>query len=193
MKSILELRIAKLELSMDLPAMMAECNEALQIAQISTKTLASNQGEIRQDELESRAATHALQGSADKQANVQAMNNKEQMSQIFSRIRSIQSDQSARSHFTSLQIPTSWPLPGDDITNVQALPDPKAIQSNESKWRTVEHPSKILYYLRLRNRLHFGQAQGTHFTVPPLSELIDWEARRNTLTYYSKKNTTKHH
>ena len=35
-------------------------------------------------------------------------------------------------------------------------------------------------YLRLRNRLHFGQAEGTPFTVPPLRELVDWEASTKT-------------
>lgn len=28
----------------------------------------------------------------------------------------------------------------------------------------------------LRNRQHFGQAQGTPFTIPPLQELFDWNA-----------------
>jgi hypothetical protein len=32
------------------------------------------------------------------------------------------------------------------------------------------------YTLLLRNRLLFGQAQGTPFTKPPLSEHIDWQA-----------------
>jgi hypothetical protein len=31
-----------------------------------------------------------------------------------------------------------------------------------------EMPNSIVYYLLLRNRKHFGQAQGTPFTEPPL-------------------------
>jgi hypothetical protein len=37
-----------------------------------------------------------------------------------------------------------------------------------------------MHYLRLRNRLHFGQAQGTPFTVHPLQELVDWESSSKT-------------
>jgi hypothetical protein len=155
------------------PLTAEACSTALCEAQIETNNLASKHKDLRQEELESCAEIHTIQGSADKQSNVQAMNNKEQMSQIFSRIRSIRSDQSARTHFTSLQILISWPRPGDEITNLQKLPGPKAIQHDDTLWRTVELPSDILYYLRLCNHLHFGQAQGTPFTEPPLSEHID--------------------
>ena len=102
MRPVLEQRLKLLKITMDLPTTAAECNIALQAAQLATTHLVEKQRELQQNELESRAEVHAMQGSADKQANVQAMNNKEQMSQIFSRIRSIRSDQSARSHFTSL-------------------------------------------------------------------------------------------
>jgi hypothetical protein len=176
MQPVLEARLDTLNIKMDLPLTAEACSIALRESQLETSKLAAKHKELRQEELESRAEIHAMQGSDDKQSNVQAMNNKEQMSQIFSRIRSIRSDKSARSHFTSLQIPISWPHPGDEITNLQELPDPKAIQHDDSLWRTVELPSDILYYLRLRNRLHFGQAQGTPFTETPLSEHVDWQA-----------------
>jgi hypothetical protein len=176
MRPVLEARLLQLQLTLELPLTAEACSIALRAAQQKTQQMVLKHRELRQEELESRAELHAMEGSANKQANVQAMNNKEQMSQIFSRIRSIRSDKSTRSHFTSLQVPNSWPRPGDEITNLQELPDPKAIQHDDTQWRTVELPSDVLYYLRLRNRLHFGQAQGTPFTKPPLSELIDWQA-----------------
>jgi len=40
----------------------------------------------------------------------------------------------------------------------------------------ITAPSKIKYYLLLRNRLHFRQAQGTLFPVPPFATNIDWAA-----------------
>ena len=43
--------------------------------------------------------------------------------------------------------------------------DPK--QCNE--WQVIDVPSEIVSQLQHRNRLHFGQAHGTPFTVPPLS------------------------
>jgi hypothetical protein len=37
-------------------------------------------------------------------------------------------------------------------------------------------PDEINYYLLLRSQHHFGQAQGTPFTIPPLSDDLDWAA-----------------
>jgi hypothetical protein len=37
-------------------------------------------------------------------------------------------------------------------------------------------PFEIEHFLMLRNRMHFGQAQGTPFTVPPLSDNLNWTA-----------------
>ena len=37
-------------------------------------------------------------------------------------------------------------------------------------WQQIDIPSEILHHLRERNKHHFGQAHGTPFTVPPLSE-----------------------
>jgi hypothetical protein len=179
-RSALLAQIEELQITFDLPPTFDSCNAALRQAQLDTLALTAKQKELRNDELESSAEVYSMQGKADKQSNVQSMANQEQLSQIFSRIQSIGSAQSSRGQFTSLQIPTSWPTPDEPITNIQALPDPKAIQQDESQWRTVELPSDILYYLRLRNRLHFGQAQGTPFTEPPLSESLDWEASTKT-------------
>eukprot|EP00957_Ditylum_brightwellii_P066411 5042062-Ditylum_brightwellii.AAC.1 len=41
-------------------------------------------------------------------------------------------------------------------------------------------PEEIATYLKLQNRPHFGQANGTPFTVPPLSVSFDWAA--NSIT-----------
>lgn len=49
-------------------------------------------------------------------------------------------------------------------------------------WRLVTLPSDIEYYLLLRNRLHFGQAEGTPFTRPPLSIEVDWGATSDAAT-----------
>jgi hypothetical protein len=64
-------------------------------------------------------------------------------------------------------------MPDKAVTNIQALPDPKVIQHDKTQWQTTELPANIMYYLCLRNHLHFGQAIGTLFTEPPLSEAID--------------------
>eukprot|EP00957_Ditylum_brightwellii_P099102 7547824-Ditylum_brightwellii.AAC.1 len=52
------------------------------------------------------------------------------------------------------------------------LEDPKKAQ----QWYTVDLPEEVLHYLTIRNRCHFGQAKGTPFTIPPLSQYFDWSA-----------------
>eukprot|EP00957_Ditylum_brightwellii_P027877 2106305-Ditylum_brightwellii.AAC.1 len=71
---------------------------------------------------------------------------------------------------TSLQIPLSWPDCPDIITRDQILEDPKQTKD----LRTVENCKEIASYLMLRNKRYFGQAHGTMFTVPPLSNDIGW-------------------
>ena len=71
-----------------------------------------------------------------------------------------------------LEIPASWPDHSHTITSTANLEDPKQC----TNWRTILDPVAIEYYLLLRNRLHFGQAQGTPFTEEPLSSDINWPA-----------------
>eukprot|EP00957_Ditylum_brightwellii_P091753 6986677-Ditylum_brightwellii.AAC.1 len=65
-----------------------------------------------------------------------------------------------------------WQSSHCDENQLHALNNPKKAQH----WRTVETPQEIAFYLKLCNELHFGQAKGTPFTVPPLAEEVDWAA-----------------
>jgi hypothetical protein len=71
-----------------------------------------------------------------------------------------------------LEIPLSWPQPDTDILPTTRLEDPKICKD----WTTITDPDAIEHYLKLRNRSHFGQAQGTPFTVSPFVESLDWAA-----------------
>ncbi|KAI2497109.1 hypothetical protein MHU86_17370 [Fragilaria crotonensis] len=48
--------------------------------------------------------------------------------------------------------------------------DPKAC----TQWQQIEVPTEIVRLLQERNRLHFGQAHGTPFTVSPLADLLGY-------------------
>jgi hypothetical protein len=48
--------------------------------------------------------------------------------------------------------------------------DPKTC----TEWKQIEVPTEIVQLLQDRNRLHFGQAHGTPFTIPPLSDLLGY-------------------
>jgi hypothetical protein len=78
---------------------------------------------------------------------------------------------------TRLSVPRSWPTAHTPIENIIGLPNPKEIDDPDPQphlWKNVTKPDEIEYYLQIRNRFHFGQAQGTPFTTPPLSDLINW-------------------
>jgi hypothetical protein len=70
----------------------------------------------------------------------------------------------------------AWPTPHSHPSPpASSLDDPKTC----TLWRTVQSPSDIAYCLQLlRNRAHFGQAQGTPFTQSPffVSTSFNWQA-----------------
>jgi hypothetical protein len=49
-------------------------------------------------------------------------------------------------------------------------PDTDPKQCND--WQIIDVPSEIVNQLKKRNQLHFGQAHGTPFTVPPLLDQL---------------------
>lgn len=64
----------------------------------------------------------------------------------------------------------------DDTIDYE-LEDPKTLdRKNSSRWREIDCPREIEFYLRLRNQRHFGQAQGTPFTSPSMQKNFDWSA-----------------
>ena len=52
----------------------------------------------------------------------------------------------------------------------------KKLPDTPEYWETISAPKEIETILHQRNRLHFGQAQGSPFTVPPLSVDIGYTA-----------------
>eukprot|EP00957_Ditylum_brightwellii_P102580 7818181-Ditylum_brightwellii.AAC.1 len=72
--------------------------------------------------------------------------------------------------FTSIDIPASWPSDIIGFEHVDAIENPKKTK----KWRKINVPQEIEFYLLMQNKLHFGQVQGTLFTIPPLSVEVDW-------------------
>jgi len=79
---------------------------------------------------------------------------------------------SMTSTLDQLEIPENWPPPFTPMQDITLLPDPKL----SARWRSITSPAEIEYYLILRNRLHFGQAQVTPFTKAPLKNDIPWGA-----------------
>jgi hypothetical protein len=66
------------------------------------------------------------------------------------------------------------------FNTIEVPEDPNISPKTCTKWRTVDCPKEIETFLLERNRQHFGQAQGTPFTIPPISQEINFEASTTT-------------
>ena len=64
---------------------------------------------------------------------------------------------------------------GHGISSIQVPTDPTVSPKDSKEWITIDAPDKVVEKLRERNRLHFGQAHGTPFTMPPLSKDLDFD------------------
>ena len=168
-------RMLSLNVHFEIPDTKESCNTAFKAANQELKQLAKDHLTLRLNEMEERVEMHALAKNKDKAKIVKEMKNQETIAATFRKIRSITRPTHSRG-FTSIDIPTSWPDPTDDITSTTSLPNPKLTTT----WRTTEIPQDVLHYLRLRNRLHFGQAEGTPLTLPPFSTQLDWAASTST-------------
>ena len=77
---------------------------------------------------------------------------------------------------TRLLVPASWPTTATyDATVNYDLEDPKKVK-DESAWREVNCPKEIEFLLHLRNKRHFGQTEGTPFTMPTMKKRFNWSA-----------------
>jgi hypothetical protein len=83
---------------------------------------------------------------------IRRMQKAEALNRLFAKLRGLRLTKE-ETGVTRIEIPTD-----PDI-------DPKVCQT----WTQIDVPTEILHHLRERNRKHFGQAQGTPFTEPPLS------------------------
>jgi hypothetical protein len=85
-----------------------------------------------------------------------------------------------KSNLTTVDIPTSSPS-SDQLGNPTThLDDSKVWDKDDKPFCTLTLPEEITKYLAARNQRHFGQAQGTPFTVAPLAEMITWSADTET-------------
>eukprot|EP00957_Ditylum_brightwellii_P211781 15366593-Ditylum_brightwellii.AAC.1 len=108
-------------------------------------------------------------GNVTAEQVLKAIMNAEDMAQVWKRI--CFADKGMKeNNLTSTQAPASWPDMSTHILPNHDLEDP----NQNTEWKTIELPQDIVHYLNIGNRRHVGQAQGTPFTIPPLSQYFDW-------------------
>lgn len=144
-----------------IPTTVAECNKRLRAAEKKVDECIKESFANREQEQHDKIT--ALQQSpfpADKAEAIQMRNLRkaEENKQLFSKLKAVrQAD--ARRGVTRIEIP------------VHPQADPKTC----TEWQQIDVPSEILQHLQARNRLHFGQAQGSPFTTIPLVEDLGYQ------------------
>ena len=139
-----------------LPQTRAVCQTHLNKARMKVKTIVDDS--FSQRDTEFRNKIEFLESSgAPKDRNhahvVRQIIHKERKQNMFRKLKQLRSTGGATG-VTRLEIP----IPADQ--------DPKSCQN----WQSIDIPSEVLSHLQARNQRHFGQAHGTPFTVPPLSD-----------------------
>jgi hypothetical protein len=120
-----------------------------------------------------RAAIYDSTGRKDDATLLREIRHSEQMTETYCLFNYIRKEKD-NSGQTKIEVPHDWHDPNTPFAEVQDLTDPKAYaQQPAPQWRLITKPDKINYYLLLRNRRHFGQANGTPFTQEPFAPAVD--------------------
>jgi hypothetical protein len=163
-------RLHDLDIEMDIPASLADAKHMLRAIRSTIKVIRSDSFSYREKDVLTRLSAQSRLGNVDEAHVMKAILAKEKQAQRWARISRMQGTKRSKG-ISSLQIPSSWPVTEDGFLS-STLENPKTCSS----WKTVSTPAEIEFFIQMRNRQHFGQAQGTPFTVPPLSQRFDWAA-----------------
>lgn len=165
-------RLERFGLAFPLPPTQQSTLQALKQAREELRTTCRESAEVRQQELQEKIDT-ALQNSNKTRAQIlKAIKTAENNKKTYRILQAMKRRTQSSPCLDRLEIPASWPPREQSITSMESLEDPKTC----TQWRCVTQPQEIEYYLMLRNRMHFGQAQGTPFTCPPFQHDFDWLA-----------------
>jgi hypothetical protein len=149
---------------------MASAKHMLRALVSNIKVIRSTSFSFREKDVLTRLAASSRLGQVDEAKVMKAILNKEKQAQRWARISRMQGIKRSKG-ISSLQIPASWPT-----TEAGFLASPPENPKTCVTWRTVSTPAEIEFYIQMRNRLHFGQSQGTPFTTRPLTQRYDWAA-----------------
>ena len=140
------------------PESLEECSIELRKAKREVSEIISRSFTTRESEREEMIARLEADITDTKKSKAKArilrnLKKAEELRKLFLKIKTLRQTQQ-RNGITRIEIPTD---PTDD---------PKTCIN----WKMIDVPTEVLYHLQQRNRRHFGQAQGTPFTISPLHD-----------------------
>jgi len=131
-----------------------------------------NSADLREQQLQSAINAKYSPGSSGHNKRLKAIKKGEATRKAWKTLKFLKTQSGATQTLNRIDIPQSWPARGEPIPPFIELEDPKKC----TEWTHVTNPEDIDHYVRLRNRGHFGQAQGTPFTEIPLVNQVNWTA-----------------
>jgi hypothetical protein len=143
-----------------IPATIEECKLSLRQAQTRVKELVRSHESLRRAEQDERIQ-QAQRGTTGKTS-----------AQI---LRNIRKAEEIKAVFKKLKILKTGQFRGIGLNMIEVPAEEGTDPKQCTEWKTVNLPDEIIQRLMERNRSHFGQAHGTPFTVPPLSEQLQFE------------------
>jgi hypothetical protein len=143
--------------SFTLPSTVEECRKQLREAQAEVSQIAQQSIQQRDEENLANVAALELEGDKAKAKILCNIRKAEEMRRLFGKIRYLRS-----------------PHQGSGVSSIEVPVHPTDNPKDCSEWVTIDAPTEVVEKLRDRNRKHFGQAHGTPFTIPPLSEDLDF-------------------
>ena len=152
--------LAKYAEPIDIPDNIGPLKISLRQAQKTLRQVRIDASSHRKALLKTRIAQAQLQHDPSKQKDAERIEKAELMKELHAKLRFISRNGDQHVGLNRLEVPR----------------DPNQDPKTNTEWISVDTPEEITKYLLARNRLHFGQAQGTPFTISPLNVEVDFGA-----------------
>ena len=161
MRDILEFDMRMMNEPFQLPLTKSTCSTALKAAKKRVTEIVSESYQRRDEERDRKIHQLATSDNVLDKNTVKTLRRQKQkeenrnLSRKLKQVRTVKKSQGV----TRLEIP------------VNPQQDPKSC----TEWKQIDIPEEVLKHLVARNQKHFGQAQGTPFTVYPLAEALSFD------------------
>jgi exonuclease III len=154
-RDVLELNAA--EEPFILPTTLQECTQALRKAKSEVKEIVSqsfvHRDKEHEDRIKALESTLSTQSDKTRARILRRIRKAEDIKQLFRKLKMVRRTHDRRG-----------------VTRIEIPLHPEQEPQTCSEWQTIDVPTEVLRHLQQRNQLHFGQAAGTPFTLPPLSD-----------------------
>jgi endonuclease/exonuclease/phosphatase family metal-dependent hydrolase len=166
--ALLKLQNLWKNLPRDVPTVLGEIRQGYEQAIKKMKEIRQNAQQLREDFLLQQAALYTELQAKGKAKVLQRLLRAESQSKVYKKIQYLRTQENDALGINSLKIPRHVPI--HDTVAIKQLPD------TAEHWESITVPSEIEKLLLHRNQLHFGQAEGTPFTGPPLIADLGYKA-----------------